>query len=436
MNSTKHEYKLNHQLIFSTIIAFFLSGLLFFVLQYAAYHIIKSYCENPKVISSHLEQKADSLQQYISAENIQLTDLSRVDVWKKDNSLTEVAIYCGKKQVYSSSPMLPELSIRINADVEKDILSWNNGYILTFQDGDAVAFIHDQFQHRFRDYAIYINLTIFFLCFIIIMIVFIRKKVSKINTLVQEIRILQGGNLYYPITVIGNDELSSLAREVDDMRKAFIIREQYAGRVAAAGNELMADISHDLRTPLTALIGYLEIMEEEACRTGENPFLGKCKNRAFQIRGLVNNLFEYFFASTTEKLQFQAKICSVKEALQEIIKEHICMIEQSGFAVVNEIKLPNADMLTEKAMMQRLFDNLFSNIKRYADPGFPVRFYSVVEKEMLILTISNQIRSSSESIGTGIGLRICKKIMSLHQGNLLHLEQGGTYTLYLRFPLK
>lgn len=112
------------------------------------------------------------------------------------------------------------------------------------------------------------------------------------------------------------------------------------------------------------------------------------------------------------------------------------MIEQSGFAVVNEIELPNVDMLTEKAMMQRLFDNLFSNIKRYADPGFPVRFYSVVEKEMLILTISNQIRSSSESIGTGIGLRICEKIMSLHQGNLLHLEQGGTYTLYLRFPLK
>lgn len=436
MNSTKHEYKLNHQLILSAIVAFFISGLLFFVLQHAAYHIIKIYCENPKVISSHLEQKADSLQQYISTENIQLTDLSRLDVWKKGNALTEVAIYYGKKQVYSSSPTLPELSIRINADAEKDILAWNNGYILTFQDGDAVAFIHDQFQHRFRDYAIYINLTIFFLCFITIMIVFIRKKVSKINTLVQEIRILQGGNLYYPITVIGNDELSSLAQEVDDMRKAFIVREQYAGRVAAASDELMTEISHDLRTPLTALIGYLEIMEEEACPASESPFLEKCKNKAFQIKGLVNNLFEYFFAATTEKLQFQAKICSVKEALQEIIKEHICMIEQSGFTVINEIELPDADMLTEKAMVQRLFDNLFSNIKKYADPEFPVRFHSVVEKEMLLLTISNQICTSPESIGTGIGLRTCEKIMSLHQGSLLHLEQEDTYTLYLRFPLK
>ncbi|WP_313529379.1 HAMP domain-containing sensor histidine kinase [Anaerotignum sp.] len=436
MNSTKHEYKLNHKLILSAIIAFFISGLLFFVLQHVAYHFIKIYCENPKVVSSHLEQKADSLQQYISTENIQLTDLSQLDVWEKGNALTEVAIYHGKKQVYSSSPTLPELSIRINADSEKDILAWNNGYILTFQDGDAVAFIHDQFQHRFRDYAIYINLTLFFVCFITIMIVFIRKKVSKINTLVQEIRILEGGNLYYPITVVGNDELSSLAQEVDDMRKAFIVREQYAGRVAAASNELMTGISHDLRTPLTALIGYLEIMEEEACPAGESPFLGKCKNRAFQIKGLVNNLFEYFFAATTEQLQFHPKIRSVKEALQEIIKEHICLIEQSGFTVINEIELPNADMLTEKAMVQRLFDNLFSNIKKYADPEFPVRFHSVIEKEMFLLTISNRIYTSSEEKGTGIGLKTCEKIMSLHHGSLLYNEQKDIYTLYLRFPIK
>lgn len=436
MSSIKREYKLNHKLIISAIIAFCVSGFLFLALQNIAYHFIKLYCANPKVISSHLDKKADSLQQYIKMEKIYLTDLSLLEVWKKRNSLTEVAIYAGKNQLYHSSPTLYQISIHKGAEPENDMRAGNSGYTLTFQDGEAVAFMHDQFQHRFRDYAIYINLTIFFLCFITIMIVFIRKKVSKINTLVQEIRILEGGNLYYPITVVGNDELSSLAQEVDDMRKAFIVREQYAGRIAAASNELMTGISHDLRTPLTALIGYLEIMEEETCPAGESPFLGKCKNRAFQIKGLVNNLFEYFFAATTEQLQFQPRICSVKEALQEIIKEHICLIEQSGFNVINEIEFPNADMLTEKAMVQRLFDNLFSNIKKYADPEFPVRFHSVIEKEMFLLTISNRIYTFSEEKGTGIGLKTCEKIMSLHQGSLLYQEQQGMYTLYLRFPIQ
>ncbi|RXM58366.1 HAMP domain-containing protein [Clostridium tetani] len=62
------------------------------------------------------------------------------------------------------------------------------------------------------------------------MILLIQRKVRYINVLEQEIKILKEGDLNYVITVRGNDELAFLAQEIDEMRKAFIAREQYADR--------------------------------------------------------------------------------------------------------------------------------------------------------------------------------------------------------------
>ena len=70
-----------------------------------------------------------------------------------------------------------------------------------------------------------------------------------------------------------------------------------------ATNRLMTSVSHDLRTPLTALLGYLEILEGDPRPASESPYLGKCRQRALQIRGMLNDLFEYFFVSTSDKTQ-------------------------------------------------------------------------------------------------------------------------------------
>ncbi|WP_018211915.1 histidine kinase dimerization/phospho-acceptor domain-containing protein [Desulfitobacterium hafniense] len=63
---------------------------------------------------------------------------------------------------------------------------------------------------------------------------------------------------------------------------------------------MIAGVSHDLRTALTALISYLEVLEGEGIPAKESPFLGKCKNRALQIKDLINHLFDYFFISTND----------------------------------------------------------------------------------------------------------------------------------------
>lgn len=434
MSNIKCEYKFGNKFILSAIVAFLVPAVLFLILQNTAHYLIHIYCEKPEVIAAHFEKKADSLQQYIKSRDLSLSNISALDEWREREDLTEVAIYYGNQQLYSSSMAFPNLSHQ--SEAENGTFAWNNGHRLAFRDGEAIAFINDLFVHRYTDYATYLDLLIFFLCFITIMIFFIRKKVSYINILVQEIRVLEGGELHYAITVKGTDELASLAQGIDEMRKAFIAREQYAGRVTTASNELMTGISHDLRTPLTALIGYLEVMEGEEIPAGQSPFLQKCKNRAFQIKNLINNLFEYFFVSASEDTQFQLRSCLVKEALNEVIQEHVLLVEQSGFTVVNMIELPDAIMQVECSIVQRIFDNLLSNIRRYADPAFPIQLKSTTQAGEMVLTIDNHVRRSSEMLeSTGLGLKACEKMLLLHRGQFVHQRQNDIYTVRLQFPL-
>lgn len=434
MGDLNYKNKLASKLILSSILAFLISALLFLLLQEIAREVINRYCQKPEVISSHYREKTDRLQQYVDRNKLSLSDAGSLRGWTTEEELIEIAVYYNHGLLYHSHTLSPKVFLEQPAS--KEALSGQNVYPLVFQDGTATVYIWDLFEHRYTDYATYLNLLLFFLCFLTIMIFFIHKKVAYIHSLEQEIRILKGGDLDYEITVKGNDELSSLAREINEMRKGFIVREQYTARVKEASNELMTNISHDLRTPLTALIGYLDILEDDPLPAGQSPFLQKCKSRALQLKVLVNNLFEYFFVSAGSPVQFQFCACTVKEALEDILKEHVYLLEQSGFSVSNSVCLPDASIQADSGMIQRIFDNLFSNARRYAAPSFAIRLESRMDSGDFTLLIENQVSKSAEDTAkTGLGLKNCEQMMLLHHGHLIFEKQENIFRIRLIFPL-
>ncbi|AAO36420.1 sensor histidine kinase [Clostridium tetani] len=429
----ERNYKLGHKLIISAIVTFLFSTMLFSILQTISYKIIRNYCSQSDVVSRNLKKKAESLQNYICNNNLSMSEISQIDQWIKKEDLTQVSIYRGNILLYNSKAAYRGISLKESMEY---IQPWQNRHMIVFNDGTLIAVIEYWFEHRYRDYVTYANLLIFFIFFITIMILLIQRKVRYINVLEQEIKILKGGDLNYVITVRGNDELAFLAQEIDEMRKAFISREQYADRVRTASNELMIGISHDLRTPLTALIGYLDVLEGGDIPASEGTFLKKCKNRAYQIKFLINNLFEYFFLSTTTDEQIQLSICSVNEELDEIIREHIFLLNQSGFLVKNKSKLCTNKIEINRNMMQRVFDNLLSNTCKYADPSFPITLISVLNEHELIIEIHNYILDTLESLQrTGIGLKICEKILLEHNGRFIHLKNENVFKVQLIFPI-
>lgn len=434
MINSKRSVKLAHKLSVSSLAAFIVSTALFLILQNTSYYILNIYCSDPEVIAEHLKKKADSLQQYITVHELSLLEFPQLDHWVGKGGLTEIFLYGDNNLLYSSKPSYPNF---LTEELTQQALSLQpNTYTLTFADGEALVIIQDLFEHRYRDYSTYFNLFLFLLCFIAIMNRLIRKKVAYIDVLEQEIRILGGGDLNYAITVQGNDELSSLAKEIDEMRKAFISREQYANRVSAASRELMTGISHDLRTPLTALIGYLEVLEGEDVPATQSPYLKKCQKRAEQIKSLINNLFEYFFVSTNAPEQIQLTIHPVQEGLAEIINDQVFLLRQNGFLVHSRIQFPKNKLKINRNMIQRVFDNLFSNLRRYADPAHPIILASRVENYELIIEMRNHVLVSPEIYAsTGLGFKTCTKILSQHQGRFIHQQQEDIYTIQCIFPL-
>lgn len=180
-----------------------------------------------------------------------------------------------------------------------------------------------------------------FLFFIVLVLFFINKKTSYIGVLEKEIKILEGGNLDYPITLKGKDELSSLAQSINEMRKSFIERLESEEQARVANSELVTAMSHDLRTPLTALVGYLDIIEYKKYQDQEAlaKYIHSSREKAYQIKHLSDKLFEYFTVYNTEENDLEFESYDGIQLMDQLIDEQSMLLENHGFRVAWEPSL-------------------------------------------------------------------------------------------------
>lgn len=311
--------RLSQKLVVGALAAFGASALLFALLQWGTRTALQAYCARPEIVAAHEQQTVQELQEYVAVNHLRLDDLAEMNGWTPTRELVEITFVLEEQPLYHT------------CSEEHDGWSTMNAYPIQFADGTATVYITDLFEHRYTDYATAADLLVFFVCFVAIMVALIQRKVRVIKTLESELRILEGGDLDYAITVQGQDELGELAQGVEDMRRAMVSRETEKRQMEEATNRLMTSVSHDLRTPLTALLGYLEILEGDPRPASESPYLGKCRQRALQIRGMLNDLFEYFFVSTSDKTQADFPPCTVEQAFGKLLAEFADLLRQDDF---------------------------------------------------------------------------------------------------------
>ena len=118
---------------------------------------------------------------------------------------------------------------------------------------------------------------------------------AYILQLKDEIEILEGGSLDYPITVKGKDELAALAKGLDNMRKSFAGLIDQEGKMVQENQRIITEMSHDLRTPVTSIILYTEILKKGTYKDQEQQreYIEKIGQKAQRMKQLTDNLFEY-----------------------------------------------------------------------------------------------------------------------------------------------
>ncbi|MFR6333488.1 MAG: histidine kinase dimerization/phospho-acceptor domain-containing protein, partial [Eisenbergiella sp.] len=176
----------------------------------------------------------------------------------------------------------------------KDTSEASGVFNVTFTDGAVQAALVYTGYENYQSAGVIVTL-LSGLCFAVILYLLIRKKVKYIELLGKELEILKGGDLNYQITIRGNDELAALAGEMDSMRRAIRSRQEEEELAHLANRGIVTAMSHDLRTPLTALMGYLDILSIEEDPGKKQKYLSVCRDKACQIKSLSDKLFEIFW---------------------------------------------------------------------------------------------------------------------------------------------
>lgn len=274
--------------------------------------------------------------------------------------------------------------------------------------------------------------------FIVLLFALIHRKIRYINQLEQDLKVLGGGNLEYPITIKGKDELTSLAVGIDALKNGILEEQQMKAEAEKANMELVTAMSHDLRTPLTSLIGYLELLNMHRYEDEEQlkKYLEYCRKKAFQMKKVSDRLFEYFLVYGREEKGLQLQKIPGIELAEDLCNGQFFDWQDHGGTIECRIGELSGIVRVDSEYMQRVMDNLISNLKKYGDPAYPLKIAASEQLDMLHIQITNHIRDRKDRTeSTQIGLKTCRKIMENHGGAFAWQQEGNDFVITIELPL-
>ena len=259
-----------------------------------------------------------------------------------------------------------------------------------FKDGEGIVYVSSMHLLKYVKYYFYVALFVSLLIFFLPTFIFIKRKVKYINILKQEVLNMSQGDLSHAMTIMSHDELAILAQEMDTLRITLASNYQNEARIKESHQEMITCLSHDLRTPLTALRGYLDILCLHCYKDEKqmDHYLNSCIEKTEQIKDLSNKTFEYSLVYNDDLIPSLETISS--ESFIQYIEEHLEYLELEGFKIEKEITISSVQLQLDLSMMKRMMDNICSNIQKYARKEQPIYLQISIEKGNLKIVFENE----------------------------------------------
>lgn len=421
-----------HSLDFRFMAFLTLFALIAIVLFLTAHRVILTYIENSYLSEEESrareEQYVENLQKYVETGKLTFRDTQKIAVWVRLNPYIYLSLY-RNEVLYFSGGFLPE-------HTEEGEKTPSEPYPIELTDGVTIyATLIDFTEEIYYDFSYAFSAFIALAFFFIAMFIYFRRITRKISRLASDVSKIGAGELEALTLPKGKDEITTLADDVNQMCAS--IREKAVKEREAweANAGLITAMSHDLRTPLTVLMGYLDIisMQEELSQDTKN-YLQTCKSTAERLKRLSDDMFLYFYVFGTSELKSEPDYFPAAVLLDQLLSEHLILLSEKKYTVHCDEIREGVLIYADAALLSRVIDNLFSNILKYADREKPVSISTKLENGVFRLLFHNEISPvKSEAESSGIGTKTCARMLKAMEADYVIRETEEAYDSELAF---
>ena len=217
--------------------------------------------------------------------------------------------------------------------------------------------------------------------------------------------------------------------------------------------ELITNVSHDIKTPLTSIINYVDLLQKENPQNEtEREYLKVLGRQSEKLKKLIEDLIEASKASTGS-LPVNPERCDLHVLMQQMLGEYEERFRAASLTPILSAPEVSAVVLADRRHMWRIYDNLMGNICKYAQPGTRVYLRTETSADRAVVTFRNISRdildvsaselterfargdSARSTEGNGLGLSIAESLTRLQGGEMKLILDGDLFKVELRFPL-
>ncbi|MBH5318346.1 HAMP domain-containing histidine kinase [Paenibacillus sp. GSMTC-2017] len=326
-------------------------------------------------------------------------------------------------------------------------------FILTL----LVSFTWDSSLYKIPFIGPVLSLILCIVVFFFFLFLLLLPVLNHLRAISDGLMIIAKGNLDYRVDIPSFDELGIISQNVNYMADQLQNMIQKERLLETSKMELITHVSHDLRTPLTSLIGYLNLLKSDdySDLTEHKRYINNAYNKTEQLKKLIDDLFEYTrLTSGSAQLTFEP--IDMNSLLDQIINEFEPIANENTLTVITTYERRPLLGMIDIEMFVRAIDNLLMNALKFSFKNSTITIHLAVHRHQLVISIENfgnpitkqqELRlferfykgdtsRSDKNLpqGSGLGLSIAKNIVKLHGGKINLLHSNGQFTFTILLP--
>lgn len=289
-------------------------------------------------------------------------------------------------------------------------------------------------------HKVFILGAVFTVCFTLLIGFFLSRSISlPIQKIEETAAAIAAGDFGRRVAVNTNDELGDLSKSLNRMADELQSEMDKLEKLDRVRTDFVANVSHELKTPLTAIRGYIETLEDGAVEDTETSykFLGIINNHTKRLSNILDDLLRLAEIENVENV-FEAVTFDVKSMIDDVVWQLTSAISEKHHNLGVDYNGKDFDIRGDKNKIERVLVNLIDNAVKYTSEEGRIEVALFEQKDNILITIKddgigipeehlNRIferfyrvdsSRSRELGGTGLGLSIVKHIVLMHKGHI------------------